>query len=162
MYRWLVFIHVLGVFLFLMAHGISAGVSFRVRVERNLERLRALLELSSASYGIMYGGLVLLLLAGIIAGFAGKWWGKGWIWLSLILLIVETGAMSGLGSSFYNRARKAVGSPYRAGRGIHPADPPASPEEIDTLLQAGKPVLLTAIGAVGIVIIAWLMMFKPF
>ena len=162
MYRWLVFVHVLGVFLFLMAHGISAGVAFGVHKERQLDRLRALLELSSASYGIMYGGLLLLLITGIINGFIGKWWGTGWIWTSLVLLIVISGAMNGIGSRYYARVRKAVGSPYLERNKVQPPLPPASSDEIDALLKAGKPVLLTMIGVVGIAVIAWLMMFKPF
>jgi len=162
MYRWLVFVHVLGVFLFLMAHGISAGVAFGVYKERQLDRLRALLELSTASYGIMYGGLLLLLIMGIITGFVGKWWGSGWIWLSLVLLIVIAGAMNGLGSRYYTRVRRAVGSPYLEGNKIQPPLPPASSEEIDALLKAGKPMLLTVLGVGGIAVIAWLMMFKSF
>ena len=162
MYRWLVFVHVLGVFLFLMAHGISAGVAFRVRDERNLDRLRALLEFSTASYGIMYAGLMLLLLAGIVTGFMGKWWGTGWIWLSIVLLVLITGAMTGLGSRYYTKLRRAVGSPYMERNKVQPPLPPASSEEIEALLKAGKPVLLTTIGVVGIAVIAWLMMFKPF
>jgi hypothetical protein len=162
MYRWLVFVHVLGVFLFLMAHGISAGVAFRVRDERNLDRLRALLEFSTASYGIMYAGLMLLLLAGIVTGFMGKWWGTGWIWLAIVLLVLITGAMTGLGSRYYTKLRRAVGSPYMERNKVQPPLPPASSEEIEALLKAGKPMLLTTIGVVGIAVIAWLMMFKPF
>jgi hypothetical protein len=162
MYPWLVYLHVIGVFLFLMAHGISAGVAFRVYNERQLDRLRALLELSTASYGIMYLGLIVLLLTGIITGFAGRWWGQGWIWVSLVLLIVVTGAMTAMGTGYYTQVRKAAGSPYREGNKVQPPQAPASPEEIDALLKAGKPMLLTGIGAGGIVVIAWLMMFKPF
>ena len=39
---------------------------------------------------------------------------------------------------------------------------PSSAEEIDALLSQGNPVLLTIVGFGGIVVIAWLMMFKPF
>jgi hypothetical protein len=39
---------------------------------------------------------------------------------------------------------------------------PTSAEEINALLDQGNPMLLTIIGYGGIVIIAWLMMFKPF
>lgn len=34
MYPWLVLLHVLGVFGFLMAHGVSVGVAFALRQER--------------------------------------------------------------------------------------------------------------------------------
>ena len=53
MYPWLVFVHLLGLFGFLLAHGASSSAAFALRRERNLERVRALLELSANSYGVM-------------------------------------------------------------------------------------------------------------
>ncbi len=87
MYTWFVFLHLVGILLFVIAHGVSASVSFQVRRERNLDRLRALAELSATSYPLTYGGLLLLLVSGIITGFMGHWWGSGWIWVSIIVLI---------------------------------------------------------------------------
>ncbi len=34
--------------------------------------------------------------------------------------------------------------------------------EIETMLAVGKPWLLTLIGFGGLILVAWLMMFKPF
>ena len=79
MYPWIVFLHVAGGFGFMLAHGASASVAFALRRERNLERLRALLDLSSGSFNVMYLSLLVLLAAGIVAGFMQKWWGQGWI-----------------------------------------------------------------------------------
>ena len=73
MYPWLVFLHVLGVFGFLMAHGISAGAAFALRRERNLERVRALLDLSSSSLGILHSSIMILFLTRIVIGFMGRW-----------------------------------------------------------------------------------------
>ncbi len=157
------FLHVIGVFGFLMAHGVSAGVAFALRSERDLEHVRALLMLSAKSYPVMYGSLALLLLVGVVLGFMGNWWGRGWIWLSLILLVVIIGLMARFGSRFYGEARKAVGLPVYANRNKpQPVDKPAGAAEIDAALSKGNPVLLTVIGFGGIVVIAWLMMFKPF
>ena len=39
---------------------------------------------------------------------------------------------------------------------------PATTEELLSLLGKGRPMLLTAIGVVGLGVILWLMMFKPF
>src|SRR3972149_3229788 len=50
-YEWGGFIQVLGVMVFLLVHGISVGVSLRLRKERDPQRVRALLELSLASVG---------------------------------------------------------------------------------------------------------------
>jgi hypothetical protein len=162
MYFVLKYLHVLGVFMFLMAHGVSAGVAFQVRKERNLERLRALLELSAASYSVMYGGLVLLLLSGIISGFMGHWWGRGWIWVSLGLLIVISVAMYFMGSQYYGQVRQAIGAPYMEKNKIQPPPEPASQETIDALLKTGRATLLAVIGFGGVAVITWLMIFKPF
>ncbi len=164
MHPWLVFLHVLGVFGFLLSHGASASVAFALRRERNLERVRALLELSLNSYKVMYLSLYGLLLTGIVTGFTypGGAWGRGWIWVALILLIAIVVAMMALGAPISDGARKATGMPYRMKGKPQPAVEPASAAEIDAQLSKGNPMLLTAIGYGGIAVIAWLMMFKPF
>ncbi|MBI2845594.1 MAG: hypothetical protein HYX86_03500 [Chloroflexi bacterium] len=167
-YPWVVFLHILGAFLFIMPHGASAVVAFKLRNERDIERVRALLELSTYSLSFMYAGFLILLVTGIIAGFMGNWWGQGWIWASLGLLIAVTIVMTPLGSLLYSRVRKAVGLPYFEGLKMKqmPPLPPASPEEIARILSSpsfsSRPVLLAVIGIGGIAIILWLMMFKPF
>lgn len=162
MYRWLVFLHVIGVFGFLLAHGGSAAVAFRLKNERNLERVRALLDLSSGSLSVMYGSVLLLLIAGVVAGFVGNWWGSGWIWVSLGLLIAVAVAMFLLGSKFYSQIRQAAGLPYFDGKAAHPAEEPVSDEQLARLLNSGNPVLLFALGGGALVVILGLMVFKPF
>ena len=56
-YDWIVFLHIFGVFVFLIAHGVSSGVGFRLAKERNRERVAALLEFSGSSYRGMILGL---------------------------------------------------------------------------------------------------------
>src|SRR5215210_819004 len=67
MYGAIVYLHIAGVFLFLLGHGGSANAAFQIKHERNPDRLRALLDMSVWSYSGMYVGLLLLLLTGIIA-----------------------------------------------------------------------------------------------
>ena len=162
MYQLLVLLHVVGVFGFLMAHGVSAGVAFRLRAERNLDKVRALLELSAASYPVMYGSLLLLLVLGIILGFMGSWWGRAWIWVSLVVFVAIFMVMGRFGSRVYGEARKLAGLPYFDRGKPHAPIEPASAAEVNAALAQGNPVLLTAIGFGGIAVIAWLMMFKPF
>ena len=162
MYQWLAFLHILGVFGFLLSHGASASVAFALRQERDHERVRALLTLSSNSYPIMYLSLLILLVTGIIKGVMGDWWGRGWIWTALILLIVILVAMYLFGTSQFGGLRKAVGLPYSDRNKTQLAFEPASAQEIDALLAKGNPHLLTVIGFGGIAVVAWLMMFKPF
>ncbi len=162
MYQWLSFLHILGVFGFLLAHGASASVAFALRQERNHERVRALLTLSASSYPAMYLSLLVLLVTGIITGIMGKWWGRGWIWTSLFLLIAIIVAMSVLGSGKLSILRKALGLPYFERGKAQPAVAPASTQEIDALLAKSNPMLVSVIGFGGIAVVAWLMMFKPF
>jgi hypothetical protein len=160
MYPWLVFLHVIGVFGFLMAHGVSAGVYFALRCERNVDRIRLLLQMSSGTVRLMGGSLLLLLITGILAGFMGQWWSHGWIWLSLILLVVLYIAMAALGSRTLNEVRQGIGLPSAYGQ--PPRSEMLSPEELDALLNRSQPMWLTVIGFGGLAVIAWLMMFKPF
>lgn len=161
-YPWLTFLHILGVFGFLLAHGASASVAFALRQERNHERVRALLTLSASSYPIMYLSLLVLLVTGIITGIMGDWWGRGWIWVALVLLIAILAAMYSLGTNKFGGLRKAVGLPYSDSAKTQLTFEPASAEEINALLAQGNPMLLSIIGFGGIAVVAWLMMFKPF
>src|SRR6476620_211208 len=100
MYGYIVFLHIAGVFLFLLGHGGSANVAFQLRRERNPDRIRALLDLSVWSYIGTYAGLLLLLLTGIIAGFMGSYWGRGWIWAAIVLFVVLFAFMGVFGSQY--------------------------------------------------------------
>jgi hypothetical protein len=159
MYIWLVFLHVLGIFGFLIAHGASASVFFALKRERNMDRICLLLQLSSRAARIMGGSLLLLLVSGVIAGFIGRWWGRGWIWLSLILLIALFVSMSLFGTRILNEIRMGVGLPSAYGQPPRPEW--LSMEELDALRSHIHPVRLTLIGFGGLSVIAWLMMFKP-
>jgi hypothetical protein len=140
MYSLLVLLHVLGVFGFLMAHGISIGVAFTLRRERDLARIQALLNLSSSSLGVLHGSIALLFLTGIVIGFIGRWWSRGWIWLSLGLLIVIYIYMGIAASGYYGQVRKAIGLAYMQGFKPQPAGEPACPEEINALLSRSRPI----------------------
>ena len=103
MYTWIIFLHVLSVFTFFLAHGATATVMFKVRGERDPARLSALLDLSPAVSGIMAITLLLILVTGIVGGFMGGWWGHGWIWAALVLLIAITFVMSFVGRLYFDR-----------------------------------------------------------
>ncbi len=162
MYDAVKFLHLLGVFTFLMAHGASASMMIRLRRERDPEKIRTLLDLSSDSLSLMYFALLLLLSAGIVAGFLGNWWGHGWIWVALAVLILVVVLMSLLGSFYYAKVRKAVGLPYLENYKPQPASPPASAEELAALLNSARTLWIAAIGVGGLVVLLGLMIFKPF
>jgi hypothetical protein len=160
--QWLTFLHVSGAFGFVLGHGASAMVSLRLRTERDPARIRALLDLSGASAGALYGGLLLLLVGGVAAGFAGGYWGRGWIWVALGVLLLIVAAMYPLGSAHYGRVRNAVGMrKYSDPKGAPPPEP-VSPAELDALLSSSRPFLLMGIGGIGLLVILLLMIGKPF
>lgn len=162
MYQILVFLHVLGVLGFMMAHGASASMAFRVRRESNVERIKALLDVSGTAAIVMWLSLLLLIVAGIVLGFMGRWWSRGWIWTSMGLLLAMGIIMGIYTGRHYHGLRKLVGLPYMEGSKERPAEEPASHEEILALISDSKPMVLAITGFGGIGVILWLMMFKPF
>ena len=144
LYVWLKFIHVVGLGAFLFGHGISGGVALVLKSKPAFDTSRALLMLSVWSYRITYPGLVLLLVTGVWTGFAGSWWRAGWIWVSIAVLVILVAATSFF-SMRYHRAREAK------------ADP-----ELTEQLERTRPVLTAAVGTIGLLILYFLMVFKPF
>lgn len=158
----IVFVHIVGVFLFLLAHGVSAAVMLRLRSERELGAVRTLLDLSRRSWSVMMIGLALWFFGGILAGFSGNYWttGRYWIWASLIVAVATVLVMTPLGSMYFGRVRAAAGIDIKTGS----VDPAATVDEaaLDSALASGRPVLLATLGVAAIVVLAWLMIFKPF
>jgi len=146
LYVWLKFLHLTGLGLFLFGHGIAGGASFALRNRPAGEVSRALLQLSIWSYRIAYPGLALLIVTGVVMGFEGSWWGRTWLWVSIVILVIVFGLMTYV-SIPYHQSRDAA-------------------KEADSVLaeRLGKtrPVLATWIGAIGILLLLFLMVFKPF
>src|SRR5262245_17923660 len=169
MYQWLVFAHVLGVFGFLLTHGAAVAVTLALPRQRELERVRVLLDLSRSVSMVANISLLTLLAAGITAGFMGNWWGQGWIWASLGLFILISVTMTLLGSRPLNRIRQLVHAgnrPRSETIGHSSLDTSAGEQlavkQLAVLLDATHPWLLTVIGGGGLVVLLWLMLFKPF
>ena len=160
-YEWIVFVHVFSVFGFLISHGASAAIGFRLREERNLERLRALLDLSARSYRGLIITFFLILGSGGILGWMGGWWQFGWFWTAIVVLFAITFTMTPLVAMPYNKVRRALGlRPPMQRR--EPKIPPPKVEEIDGILRSAQPMLSAIIGFGGLAFLLWLMMFEPF
>jgi len=159
----IVFVHVLGVFLFLLAHGVSAGVMLRLRSERNPHAVRTLVDLSARSIGVMGLGAAMWLFSGVAAGFSGNYWTSGrlWIWASLVIAIAVVAVMTPLGRLYVNRVRIAVGIDPQ-GKPGQALQAEVDPAALEVAIASGRPLLLAAIGVVSVAILTWLMMFKPF
>jgi hypothetical protein len=158
----IVLIHVLGVLLFVLAHGVSVAVLLRMRTERDPTALRTLLDLSRRSLVWASIGLVIWFVGGIVAGFSGNWWtsGRYWIWASLVVAVVITGLMTPMGRLYLNRVRSALGVDPRTG--TYNAEAQVNPVAVEAALDSGQPTLVAGIGLVGLVVLLWLMMAKPF
>jgi len=105
LYRWWVFIHIVAVVAFLVTHGVSIWVSFRLRKERDPGRVSDLLALSGSTTKPMYVSLAVLVAAGIVAGSLGGWWSEAWIWVALVVLVASTLAMYVLARGYYQKVR---------------------------------------------------------
>ena len=162
LYQPVLFLHIFFGFVYMLSHGASAAVAYRLRFETNLDRVRALLDLSASSFSAMYLSLLGMIAGGIALGFLGRWWSSGWIWLSLGLLVLILVLMWFLASKPFHLGRKAAGMSYLDGTKEHPAEQPASPQELEARLKGVNPNRITAFGLGGWAVILWLMIFKPF
>ena len=160
MYGWLLFAHITSVAGFLLAHGTSAAMAFRLRSEKATDGIRSLTELSKQTTNVMYSFILLILITGLSLGAQGGWFGRGWMWTALVVLILTIGVMSFLGRR-YNAVRASVGLPAHSGRRTV-TSAPASPEEIRRAVEATPAGLITAIGVVALALILGLMVLKPF
>jgi hypothetical protein len=154
-YQVWVFLHIVGVFGFLVAHGVSVGVAFRLRKERDPKRIMALLDLSSSSVTLLYVSLLLLLTGGVVAGFIGNWWGFAWIWTALAALVVTMGLMYALATNYYKRLRTIAGAMAEGSQAVRE-------EQLAVVLAGPRPWVLAAVGFGALLFILYLMMFKPF
>lgn len=105
LYGWLLFIHLAGLTVFLVAHGF-AGVAA-------LTGSAATLRPQVVADRIGLPGLGVTVLSGIWLGFIDSAWGKGWIWAAIAILVAISVVM-GLWSRPYHSARQSGGQPVGA------------------------------------------------
>lgn len=154
MYQWWVFVHILGLAGFLAAHGISMAVTFRLRRERDPQRVNDLLALSGSSAKAMYLALVVLLAGGIGAATVGRLWSKPWIWISIGVLVVATALMYAVAKPFYDRVRLVARARAAGSQAV-------TDEQWESVLRSGRADAISAVGIVALVIILYMMVFKP-
>ena len=66
---WLVFLHILSALTFFLAHGTSVAMAFKIRTETDFSRIRAMLDLSASTIGIMFFLFLAMGLTGLIMPF---------------------------------------------------------------------------------------------
>ena len=160
---YVLYLHVLGVFAFLLGHGVSAMVVWRIRSERDPATLRTLLNFSTRSMNLMGIGAAVWLFSGIYLGFSGNYWtyGKYWLWASLAIAVVVIGLMTPLGRLYLNRVRVALGQDP-TGKTTPPIPAEVDAAALEVAINSGRPMTLLVLGFGALAVLAWLMMFHPF
>ena len=108
MYPWFVALHLVGLALFLVTHGVSMWVAFRVRGETRRDVLAALLGMSSRSNQVMYLGLILLGIGGLAAGATAGWLDAPWVVASYAVFLAVLLLMFVVASPYYYRLRDGL------------------------------------------------------
>ncbi|HEY7132257.1 MAG TPA: hypothetical protein VH440_08385 [Candidatus Limnocylindrales bacterium] len=155
MYQWLVFVHLVGLVLFLLMHGVSMWTAFGVRRDPRPESARLLLGLSMRANQAMYLGLLLLAIGGLGAAWNANLLVAGWVVASYVVLVIVMVGMYAMGASFYYPLREAV-MPKDGGPSTIDAG------ELARRVDNRRPEGLAIVGLGGLVILVWLMTLKPF
>jgi hypothetical protein len=155
LYPWLVFVHLVGLLVFIGAHGFSMLMSFRIRSARTVDAVAADLKTSQTATKVATVGFVLLAIGGIAAASTAGWWSKPWVQWSVVVLVVVIGAMYGVGARYYYGIRDRLGGKDGA------APEPIGEEELVRLLDSRVPDILAGIGGLALLILIWLMVLKP-
>jgi hypothetical protein len=161
-YPWIVLLHIVGAFLFALSHGVALWMVYQLPREKERSRIAALLDLSQASIGTMYGGFLLLLIGGIWAGIAGNWFSRGWIWAALAVLVVIVVVMYAVAAPYFRNLRIAVGAGSQYGRKGEKLPDPLPDADVIAIAARSPVAILSAAGFGGLVVILWLMVVKPF
>src|SRR4051794_12384788 len=132
-----------------------------LRRERDRGRIGALLEVSQASIGGAYVGLLLLLVGGIWAGIYANHFARGWIWAAIAVLVVVLVAMYAIATPYFGRLRTAVGGSSNRGDRNAPVIP--APDAEGAALAARAPVAPPpVVGSGGPLVVLWGVVLKPF
>ena len=160
LYPWLLVSHVLSVLAFLAIHGVSMGVWWRVRRERDRAKLTAWFDLSASFMAPMLASGLVLIVSGILVGIAAGWWfnGQWWLWVSIVVLVAIIQSMNSLNAIPMVEMRRGLGIPARMDTAPVPVDDAA----LDALLRDRRPLIGSSFAIAGIVVITWLMETKPF
>jgi len=158
MYNWIVFLHVAVIFIFLVQHAAEIIVTFKVRQQKEPEGVFAtyafMPDNNTRNLRITYS---LIIVTGAVAGFMVPWWRQGWMWSALGVMIVIWIVMRRIGSQ-YLYAVDAI-----TDRALKHMDDESALDKFRSELKARRePEIMTITAGLGMLIILWLMMFKPF
>ena len=152
LYGWLVFLHVAAALIAFLAHGVSAGAALKLTSVRDRSAVQALLDMSNQALLVFAGALLVLVAAGIALGFMGGYWDQAWIWISIALFVFIFLAMTPMAGMRLKPVRELLKEPAS----------PESDAELASLLEAWRPLPTLLLGSVGLLVITWFMVVRPF
>ena len=142
------FVHLAGILVFVAGHGVSAAVTMRLSKERDFEHLEPLLALSRSTIVWSNVGLLVLVIGGVANWLGVDYSPQGWLWAAVGLLVVLAALGFGLAAPYFRRVRAMIAASDRSG--------------LETVLDSRVPASVFWVETVGVAIILWLMVFKPF
>ena len=141
-------VHFAGIVVFVAGHGVSASVTVRLPKERDPQRLEPLLALSRSTIVWSNVGLVVLVIGGVANWVRIDYPRQGWLWAAVGLLAVLAALCFGLAAPYFRRIRTAIAA--------------EDAKALDAALRAKVPWTIFWVETVGVAIILWLMVYKPF
>ncbi len=153
-HAWFLYAHIASAFLLMASHGVSMVVMYRIRRERDRAKIMTLVTLSGETILPMYVSIGLILVTGGLASLQAERYAQWWFWVALFLLIVVIGLMTATAKPYFEKIKAACE--------VRPSGVPRiSDEELGEILTSGTAHLITAIGVGGLLVILYLMIFKP-
>jgi hypothetical protein len=141
-YRVIVFIHIASVLGLLLVHPVT--VAFHLKEERNDVRIRELLEVTEKASTLRWSFFGLTIVSGVVLGFMGSFWGAAWIWAALVIFVAIGVIMNRYGGGMIDRISDT-----------------RDDSEMERLLSRFRPEILAWTGAGGLLVVLYLMLFKP-
>ena len=152
MYQALVLIHIVGVVVMAVAHGVSIFAAFRVRRETDPRIVAAVLGMSKSAVMVLYIGFLLLAIGGFGAAWQAGTLLAPWAIASYVVLVVVVSVMYAVATPYYVRVRELA-----SGTGEDVVDASAMQAALDTR----RPEILAIVGTTGLLILLWLMVVRP-
>ncbi len=154
-YRFWVFVHIVGVAGFLVTHGVSMAALFQIRAAMgDRDRILSICESSKRMNRPMYLFTLLLLAGGVAAGIDATVFDEWWLWGSLLVLVVTMAVMSFTATPYMKKVREGC---TRWADGTYVL----SDDELGATLRGPMTMVISLTGGLALLIILYLMVFKP-
>jgi 4-hydroxybenzoate polyprenyltransferase len=143
MYQWIVFVHIASVLGLLLVHPVT--VAFHLKEERDDTRIRELLEVTEAASRLRWVFFALVIVSGGVLGAMGSFWGAAWFWAALVIFVLIGVVMNRYGGRMIDRITDT-----------------RDDAQMERLLARFNPWVLAVTGTGGLLLVLYLMLFKPF